>query len=66
MLPEGTEAAVRRGSIKKMFLKISQNSQENKFIWFSFLIKLQACRLQAATFIKKETPKRFPVKFQIT
>ena len=46
MLPEGTEAAVRRGSIKKIFLKVSQNSQENKFIWLSFLIKLQAWRLQ--------------------
>ena len=53
VLPEGTEAAVRRGSIKKIFLKISQTSQGNKFIWFSFLIKLQACRLH---FIKRETP----------
>ena len=53
MFPEGTEAAVRWGSIKKIFLKISQNSQENKFIWFFFLIKLQACRLH---FIKRETP----------
>ena len=44
VLPEGTERAVRRGSIKKIFLKISQTSQGNKFIWFSFLMKLQACR----------------------
>ena len=39
-----TEALVRRCSLKKVFLEISQNSQE-----FSFLIKLQACN-----FIKKE------------
>ena len=56
MLPVGTEAAVRIGSLKKMFLKISQNSQENTFIGFSFLIKLQACRLAGCNFIKKETP----------
>ena len=53
MLPVGTEAAVRIGSIKKMFLKISQNSQEKTFIGSSFLIKMQTCRLQL---IKKETP----------
>ena len=46
MLPVGTEAAVRIGSMKKMFFKISQNLQENIFIGFSFLIKLQACWLQ--------------------
>ena len=51
MFPEGTEVAVRWGSIKKIFLKIPQNPQENKFIWFSFLIKLQGCN-----FIKRETP----------
>ena len=35
---------------KKVFLKVSQNSQENTCARISFLIKLQAC-----TFIKKET-----------
>ena len=39
---EKLEAAVRRCSVKKMFLKISQNSQEKIFTSISFLIKLQA------------------------
>ena len=29
-------------SMKKVFLQISQNSQENSFVKVSFLIKLQA------------------------
>ena len=37
-------------SVKKVFLEISQNSQENTCARASFLIKLQAC-----SFIKKET-----------
>ena len=36
------EAVVRRCSVKKVFLKISQNSQENTCAKVSFLIKLQA------------------------
>ena len=36
------EAAVRRCSVKKLFLKISQNSQEITCARVSFLIKLQA------------------------
>ena len=39
-----TEA--QRCSVKKMFLEISQNSQENNFARISFLIKLQAPDLQ--------------------
>ena len=35
------EAVVRRCSVKKVFLKISQNSQENTCARVSFLIKLQ-------------------------
>ena len=35
------EAATRTCSVKKMFLKISQNSQENKCARVSFLIELQ-------------------------
>ena len=35
------EAVVQRCSVKKMFLKISQNSQENICVRVSFLIKLQ-------------------------
>ena len=37
-------------SVKKVLLKISQNSQENTCVRVSFLMKLQACN-----FIKKET-----------
>ena len=37
-----TEVVVRRCSIKKLFLKISQNSQESTCVRVSFLIKLQA------------------------
>ena len=36
------EAVVRRCSVKKVFLEISQNSQENTCARDSFLIKLQA------------------------
>ena len=47
-----SEAVVQRCSVKKMFLEISQNSQENICAWVSFLIKLQA---PARNFIKSET-----------
>ena len=47
-----TEAATRGVLCKKVFLEISQNSQENTCARVSFLIKLQA---QACNFIKKET-----------
>ena len=46
------EAVVQRCSVKKVFLEISQNSQENTFARVSFLIKLQA---KVYYFIKKET-----------
>ena len=36
-----TEAAVQRCSAEKVFLEISQNSQENTCARASFLIKLQ-------------------------
>ena len=45
------EAVVRRCPVKKVFLKIFQNSQENTCARAFFLIKLQA-------FIKKETLAR--------
>ena len=47
-----TEVVVRRCSIKKVFLEISQNSQENSCARNYFLIKLQA---KAWNFIKKES-----------
>ena len=35
------EAVVQRWSVKKVFLEILQNSQENTCTWVSFLIKLK-------------------------
>ena len=40
MFPGCSEAVVRRCSVEKVFLKISQNSQENTSARVSFLIKL--------------------------
>ena len=39
---QNLETATRMCSIKKVFLQISQNSQENSCVKVSFLIKLQA------------------------
>ena len=53
-----TEVLARRCSIKKMFLEISQNSQENTCARVSFLIKLRA------TLLKKRLWHRcFPLNF---
>ena len=63
---EITKAVVRRCSVKKVLLEISQNSQESTYTRDSFLIKLQAWpatllkkslwyRCQACSFIKKES-----------
>ena len=41
-----SEAVVQSYSIKKVFLEILQDSQENTFVGVSFLIKLQASSLQ--------------------
>ena len=58
---EDTEAVTQRYSIKKRFLEISQNSQENTCAEFFFFIKLQAT---ACKFIKKPTLHRsFLVNF---
>ena len=46
-----TDAVTQRCSIKKVFLEISQNSQESTCTRVSFSIKLQV----ACNFIKKET-----------
>ena len=46
------KAVVQRCSGKKVFLNISQNSQENTCARVSFLLKVQA---EACKFIKKET-----------
>ena len=50
-----TEAATRGVPWKKVFLKISQNSQENTCTRASFLIKFERLRLQFYNFIKNET-----------
>ena len=53
------EAVVQRCSVKKVFLELSQNSQENSFARAPFLIKLQA---ETSNFIKKRLWDRcFPV-----
>ena len=40
------ESVIQKWSVKKAFLKTSQNSQENTCVDVSFLIKLQASGLQ--------------------
>ena len=45
-----TEAVFQRCSVEKVFLEISQNSQENTFARFSFSIKLQAETLSQVFF----------------
>ena len=57
------EAVAQRCSVKKVFLEVSQNSQENTCASVSSLIKLQGARVsfliklqaKACNFIKKET-----------
>ena len=49
-----SEAVVQRCFAKKVFLEISQNSQENTCVKVSFLINLKTF-LKACNFIKKET-----------
>ena len=46
------EAVVQRSSVKKVFLKISQNAKENTIDKVSFLIQFAG---GAGNFIKKET-----------
>ena len=57
---EITETVAQRCSVKKVFLKISQNSQENTCTRVSFLIKLQ----RPTTSLKQRLWHRsFPVNF---
>ena len=62
LIQQDKEAVAQRCSIKKVLLKILQNSQENTCARASFLIKLQA---EACNFIEKETLAQvyFPVNF---
>ena len=58
------EAVVQWFSVKKVFLEISQNSQENTCARVSFLIKLQVSGLRPATLLKMRHWNRcFPVNF---
>ena len=41
------ESVVQRYSVKNVFLKVSQNSQENTCVRVSFLMMLQASGLQS-------------------
>ena len=57
-----TEADTRSVLCKKVFLELSQNSQENIYARVSFLIKWQASALRPATLLKKKLWHRcFPV-----
>ena len=57
----GTKAVARRCFLKKVFLEISQNSQENTCAGVSFLIKLQP---EVRNFIQKEAVAQvFSCKF---
>ena len=49
-----TEAATGGVPWKKVFLQISQNSQENTCARVSFLIKFEGLRPQVCNFIKNE------------
>ena len=58
---QAIEAVVQRCSVKKVLLKISQNSQENTCARASFLIKLQT---ETCNFIIIETlPQVFSCEF---
>ena len=59
-----SEAVERRYSVKNVFLRILQNSQEKNLNWSLFLIKLQAFSLPACNFIIKILRYRcFPRNF---
>ena len=42
LFTKASEAVFRRRSVKKIFLKVSRNSQKNNYCWGLALIKLQA------------------------
>ena len=55
------EAVVRRCSVKKVFLEISQNSQENTCARASFLIKLQVFSCEFFEIFKNTLFHRTPL-----
>ena len=61
---KSAEAVVRRCSVKKVLLEISQNSKENTCVRASFLTKLEAWGLRPATLLKKKLwHDCFPLNF---
>ena len=60
------KAASRGVLLKKVFLEISQNSQENTCFIVSFLIKLQAWDLRTTCFCFSESDYSFPGQFPFT
>ena len=62
ILDTGPEAAAKRCAVKKVFLEISQNSQENTCARVSFFNKVAG--LRPATLLKKRLWNRcFPANF---
>ena len=55
------EKVIGTFSVKKMFLKTSQNSQENTFVGVSFSIKLQSSDLNL--YWKRDSTQVFSLKF---
>ena len=57
-----TEEVVLRCSVKKMFLKISQNSQEKTCTWVSFFNKLQTSKIKRSAVwkVSKYGPEKTP------
>ena len=54
------EAVVPRWSVEKVFLEISQNSQENTYATVSFLINLQIILVLNYVFLVSIVKKHFP------
>ena len=60
-----TEAVARRCFVKKVFLNISQSSQENTCVRVPFVIKLQAWSLKSTSSLKERLWYRcFPVNLR--
>ena len=57
--PFAQDTVSRRCSVKKMFLGLSQNSQEN----ICARVSLQSCMPQSATLLKKDSAQVLPCKF---
>ena len=56
-----TEAATKRCSVNKLFLKILQNSQKNTFVRVSFFNEVSG--LRPATLLKKTLAQVFSYEF---